>query len=70
MNEKVQGVQEKLCLSQFTATLAYIAVRDLLSSQRNASNFCTPNSSRVLARESWQTFENSCLKTQYLMNTL
>ena len=32
--------------------------------------FCTTNSSRVLVRESWQTFENSCKKTQYLMNTL
>ena len=32
--------------------------------------FCTTNSSRVLARESWQTFENSWKITQYLMNTL
>ena len=32
--------------------------------------FCTTNSSRVLARERWQTFENSWKKTQYLMNTL
>ena len=48
-------------------SIAYIAVRDLQSSQRNASvqslllagNFCTTNSSRVLARERWQTFENS-----------
>ena len=32
--------------------------------------FCTTNSSRVLARERWKTFENSWEKTQYLMNTL
>ena len=32
--------------------------------------FCTDNSSRVLTRERWQTFENSWKKTQYLMNTL
>ena len=32
--------------------------------------FCTTNSSRVLARERWQTFENSWKKTQYLINTL
>ena len=32
--------------------------------------FCTTNSSRVLVRERWQTFENSWKKTQYLMNTL
>ena len=32
--------------------------------------YCTTNSSRVLARERWQTFENSLEKTQYLMNTL
>ena len=32
--------------------------------------FWTTNSSRVLAREGWQTFENSWKKTQYLMNTL
>ena len=32
--------------------------------------FCTTNSSRVLARERWQTYENSWKKTQYLMNTL
>ena len=32
--------------------------------------FCTTNSSRVLAREGWQTFENYWEKTQYLMNTL
>ena len=32
--------------------------------------FCTTNCSRVLARESWQTFANFKKKTQYLMNTL
>ena len=32
--------------------------------------FCTTNSSRVLARERLQTFENSWKKMQYLMNTL
>ena len=32
--------------------------------------FCTTNSSRVLARERWQTFENSWEKTLYLKNTL
>ena len=47
------------------------AVRDLQSSQRNASVqsllvagiFCTTNSSREQARERWQTFENSKNKT-------
>ena len=33
-------------------------------------NFCTSNSSRALARERWQTFENSWKETQLLMNTL
>ena len=32
--------------------------------------FCTTNRSRVLARDSWQTFENSWKKSQFLMNTL
>ena len=32
--------------------------------------FCTTNSSRVLARERMQTFENSWKKTQYLINSL
>ena len=32
--------------------------------------FCTTNRSRVLARERWQTFENSWKKTQHLMNNL
>ena len=62
----------------YNPSLAYIAVRDLQSSQRNAivqslllaSNFCTTNSSRVLARERWQTSENSWKKTQYLMNKI
>ena len=51
-------------------SLAYIAVIDLQSFQRNASVhsallagiFFTTNSSRVLAREGWQTFENSWKK--------
>ena len=76
----LQGVQEKLCFFTIhcNPSPAYIAVRDLQSSQRNAVYnysywlviFCTTNSSRVLARERWQTFENSWKKTQYLMNTL
>ena len=32
--------------------------------------FCTTNSSRVLARERWQTVENSWKEKQYSMNTL
>ena len=32
--------------------------------------FCTTNSSRVLARERWLTYQNSWKKTQYLLNTL
>ena len=32
--------------------------------------FCTTHSSRVLARERWQTFQNFWKKTQYLINTL
>ena len=59
-------------------SFAYIAVRDLQSSQRNASvqslllavNFCTINSCRVLARERWQIFWRILDKKQYLMNTL
>ena len=75
----IQGVQERLCFFTFhcNPSLAYIAVKDLQSSQRNANVqslllafFCTTNSSRVLARERWQTFENSWKKIQYLMNTL
>ena len=62
--------QENVCFF-FTIhsnpSLVYIAVRDLQSCQRNASvqslllagHFCTTNSSQVLAREMWQTFENS-----------
>ena len=45
-------------------------VRDLQSSQRNAIVqslllvviFCTTNCTRVLARERWQTFENSWIE--------
>ena len=51
-------------------SLAYIVVRDLQCFQRIASVeslllaafFCITNSSRVLARERWQTFENSWKK--------
>ena len=79
----VQGVQEKLWFfSQFTATphSPTSLFRDLQSSQQRnagvqslllAGNFlCTNKSSRVLARERWQTLENSWEKTQYIMNTL
>ena len=68
---EVQGVQEKLCFFIIfcNPSIAYIAVRALQSSQRNVSVqslllviFCTPNSSRVLARERWQTCENSWKK--------
>ena len=53
-------------------SLAYIAVRGLQSSQHNTSvqslllagYFCTINSSRVLVRKRWQTFENSWKKNQ------
>ena len=72
---------EKLCFFKmhFNPSLAYITVRDLESSQRNSNVhcrsywlviFCTTNSSRVLARERWQTLKNSWKNTQYLMNTL
>ena len=59
---------------------AYIAGRDLAFIARNEMrvyshsywlvNFCKTNSSRVLAKERLQTFENSWKKTQYLNNTL
>jgi len=49
--------------------LSLMAARDLQSSHRNASVhsywlviFCTTKSSRVLARERWQTFKNSWKK--------
>ena len=67
--DQIQCVGEKLCFFTIfcNSSLAYIAVKDLQSSQRNASvqslllagDFCTTNSSRVLARERWQAFENS-----------
>ena len=77
----VQSVQEKLCFFfkiHCNPSLAYIAVRDLSSSQRSASlqslllagNFLY-NSSQALARDRGQTLENSWKKTtQYLMKTL
>ena len=62
----LQGVQEKLCFFTIhcNPSLAYIALRDLQSSRRNASvqslllagNFLYNHSSRLLARERWQTF--------------
>ena len=78
-----QGVQENLCFFTIhcNPSLAYIVVRDLQSSQRDASvqpliplasNFCTTNSSRVLAqlvRERWH-LTRILEKTQYLINTL
>ena len=60
--------QEKIVFTfQCNPSLAYIAVRDLQSSQHNASvqalllagDYCTTNSGRELARERWQTFQNS-----------
>ena len=74
----IQSIQEKLCFftNHCNPSLAYIAVRDLHSSQHNSSvqslllTFCTTNNSRVLVRERWQTFENSWKKTQYILNTL
>merc|ERR1712049_5940 len=75
---QIRSVHEKIVFF-FTIhsnpSLAYIAVRELQSSQRNASvqslllagSFCTTNDSRVLARERWQTFGNSWKKTQYLI---
>ena len=62
----LQGVQEKVCFFKIhcNPSLAYIAVSDLQSSQHNASvqslllagNFLYNHSSRLLARERWQTF--------------
>ena len=66
----IQGVQEKLCFFTIPCNPS-LAVRDLQSSQRNASVqslllagnfFCSTNSSLLLARERWQTFENSLKK--------
>ena len=47
---------------------AHIAVSD--QSLLLAGIFCTTNSSRVLVKERWQTFENSLKKTQCLIFTL
>ena len=69
----IKGVQEKLWFFtiHFNPSLTYIAVRDLqgsLNAMRVYSRsywlvlFCTTNSSQVLARERWQTFENSWKK--------
>ena len=66
------GCSGKMCFFTIhcNPSFANIALRDLQSSQRIASVqhsywlviFCTTNSSRVLARERWQTFENSLKK--------
>ena len=61
-------VFRKNCVfSQFTATPPSPTS---LQMTFKAGHFCTTNSSRVLARQRWQTFENSWKKTPYLMNTL
>ena len=77
----VEGVQEKLCFFTIhcNPSLAYIAVRDLQSSQRNASvqslllavNFFL----QPIAAECWRGRGGKLsrilgIKTQYLMNTL
>ena len=76
----VQGVHEKLCFFTIhcNPSLAYITEKTFkaLNAMRVYShsywlvNFCKTNSSRVLAKERLQTFENSWKKTQYLNNTL
>ena len=74
-------VFRKNCVSsQFTATppsptLLSETLKALNKMQVYSNSYwlaivCTTNSSRVLARERWQTFEKSWKKTQYLMNTL
>ena len=75
IGQLVQGVQGKLCFFTIYCnhSLACIAVRDLQSSQGKASVqllllagnfffFLTINFGRVLARDRWQTFENSWKK--------
>ena len=70
----IQGVQEKMCffIIHCNPILAYIAVRDkALNAMQVYSHsywlviFCTANSSRVLTRERWQTFENSWKKDNF-----
>merc|ERR1711946_52473 len=70
------GVQEKLCFSKFTATPPWPTslkeTFEALNAMRVYSHsywlviFCTTNSSRVLARERWQTFEIFWKKLQHL----
>ena len=66
-------------LSEFTATTHPLHVEEQLILARDPSvqslllvdHFCTANRSPVLARERWQTFENSWKKNpQYLLITL
>ena len=78
----LQGVQEKWCFFhkslQPLPRLQRCKRPSKLSTQYEctvslllADNFCTTNSSHVLARDSWQTSENSCKKNpHYLMNAL
>ena len=49
--DSIQGVQEKLCFSSSFQHNASVQSLPL------AGNFCTTNSSRVLARERWQPLE-------------
>ena len=64
------GCSGKMCFFTIhcNPSFAYIAVREALNAMRMYSHsywlviFCTSNSSRVLARERWQTFENSWKK--------
>ena len=77
----VRGDQEKLCFFTFNCnpSLAYIAVRDLQSSQRKASEQSLLLAGNVLYNQ-WQPStgegelanfrEFLAKKTQYLMNTL
>ena len=69
----LQGVQEKLCFFtiQCNPSLAYIAVKDLQNSQRNASVQSllwagTTNSSRVQARERKKKLSRILFFTQLL----
>ena len=72
LNTQIQGVQEKMCFSQFTATppspTSLSETLKALNAMRVYSHsywlviFCTTNSSRVLAMERWQTFKNSMKK--------
>ena len=77
---KYRVFRKNCVFSQFTATppspTSLLDTFKALNAEQVYSHsywleiFCTTNSSRVLARERRQTFENSWKKTQYLMNTL